>query len=37
MKRYGGIDLHSNHSVVALLDEEDRVVYRQRLADSLQT
>jgi hypothetical protein len=33
MKRYGGIDLHSNHSVVALLDEEDCVVYRQRLGN----
>lgn len=31
MKLYGGIDLHSNNSVVALLDEDDRVVYRQRL------
>jgi transposase len=31
MKLYGGIDLHSNNSVVALLDEEDRVVYRKRL------
>jgi transposase len=33
MKLYGGIDLHSNNSVVALLDEDDRVVYRQRLAN----
>ena len=33
MKVYGGIDLHSNNSVVALLDEEDRVVYRKRLAN----
>jgi transposase len=33
MKLYGGIDLHSNNSVVALLDEQDRVVYRQRLAN----
>ena len=31
MKLYGGIDLHSNNSVVALLDEEDHVVYRKRL------
>jgi hypothetical protein len=31
MKLDGGIDLHSNNSVVALLDEEDRVVYRKRL------
>ena len=26
MKLYGGIDLHSNNSVVALLDEQDEVV-----------
>jgi transposase len=31
MKLYGGIDLHSNNSVVALCDEDDRVVYRHRL------
>jgi transposase len=31
MKLYGGIDLHSNNNVVALLDEADRVVYRKRL------
>ena len=33
MKLYGGIDLHSNSSVVALSDEEDHVVYRKRLAN----
>jgi transposase len=33
MKLYGGIDLHSNNSVVALLDVDDQVVYRQRLAN----
>jgi transposase len=33
MKLYGGIDLHSNNNVVALLDEEDRVVYRRRLSN----
>jgi transposase len=33
MKLYGGIDLHSNNTVVALLDEEDRVVLRARLAN----
>jgi len=33
MKLYGGIDLHSNNSVVALLDDGDHVVYRQRLAN----
>jgi transposase len=33
MKLYGGIDLHSNNSVLALLDDEDHVVYRHRLAN----
>ena len=33
MKLYGGIDLHSNNNVVALLDEEDHVVLRARLAN----
>jgi len=33
MKLYGGIDLHSNNSVVALLDEEERLVYRKRLGN----
>ena len=35
MKLYGGIDLHSNNSVIVLLDEEDKVVYRRRLANEL--
>lgn len=35
MKLYGGIDLHSNNSVVALLDEQDHVVYRKRLANEV--
>lgn len=33
MKLYGGIDLHSNNSVLALLDGEDRLVYRKRLVN----
>ena len=33
MKLYGGIDLHSNNSVLALLDEDERLVYRKRLAN----
>ena len=33
MKLYGGIDLHSNNSVVALLDEEEQLVYRKRLGN----
>jgi transposase len=31
MKLYGGIDLHSNNSVLALVDGEDHVIYRHRL------
>jgi transposase len=33
MPLYGGIDLHSNNSVIALADETDRIVYRKRLAN----
>jgi transposase len=33
MKLYGGIDLHSNNSLVALLDDEDHMVYHKRLAN----
>jgi len=36
MKLYGGIDLHSNNSVIALLDEEDKVIYRRRLPNDLE-
>jgi transposase len=35
MKLYGGIDLHSNNQVVALLDEQDKVVYQRRLPNDL--
>ena len=35
MKLYGGIDLRSNNSVIALLDAEDRAVHRQRLGNDL--
>lgn len=31
MKLYGGIDLHSNNSVLVLIDEGDRVIYEKRL------
>ena len=34
-KLYGGIDLHSNNSVVVVLDEEDHVQYRKRLPNEL--
>jgi len=36
MKLYAGIDLHSNNSVVSVIDEEDRVVYEKRLANDLE-
>ncbi len=35
MKLYGGIDLHSNNSVVAITDERDAVVYRKRQPNDL--
>jgi transposase len=35
MALYGGIDLHSTNHVVALLDEQDRVVYQRRLPNEL--
>ena len=35
MELYAGIDLHSNNSVVVVLDEHDRVVYRKRLPNDL--
>jgi transposase len=37
MTLYGGIDLHSHNNVVALSDETDRVVYRKRLANDVET
>ena len=35
MKKYSGIDLHSNNSVVVVSDEADRVVYSRRLPNEL--
>ena len=35
MELYAGIDLHSNNSVVAVLDEQDRTVYAKRLPNDL--
>lgn len=35
MELYAGIDLHSNNSVVVVLDAEDREVYRKRLPNDL--
>ena len=34
--KYSGIDLHSNNSVVTVIDEEDRVVAEKRLPNDLQ-
>ncbi|MDM0118142.1 IS110 family transposase [Variovorax sp. J22R133] len=35
MKLYAGIDLHSNNSVLCVLDEHDRVVFSKRLPNDL--
>jgi len=35
MKKYIGIDLHSNNSVVVVSDEEDRIIYQKRLPNDL--
>jgi transposase len=35
MTLYCGIDLHANNSVVAVLDEDDRIVYEKRLPNDL--
>lgn len=35
--KYSGIDLHSNNAVVAVTDDEDRVLYCKRLPNDLQT
>ena len=35
MRWYSGIDLHSNNSVVVVIDETDRVVYQRRLPNEL--
>ena len=37
MTLYAGIDLHANNSVVVILNEQDQVVYHQRLANHLPT
>jgi hypothetical protein len=36
MKLYGGIDLHSNNSVLVLIDEQDKVVYEKQLDNKLE-
>lgn len=35
MKLYCGIDLHSNNSVIVILDEEDKVIYQKKLSNQL--
>ena len=35
MKLYCGIDLHSNNSVVVILDEADKVIYQKKLNNDL--
>ena len=35
MKLYGGIDLHSNNSVIHLLDENDKLVFKKRVNNDL--
>lgn len=35
MTCYSGIDLHSNNSVVVVIDDADRVLYQRRLANEL--
>jgi transposase len=34
--KYSGIDLHSNNAVVAVIDDQDHVLYRKRLMNDLQ-
>ena len=36
MKLYAGIDLHSNNSVVSVIDEQDRVLFEKRLPNELE-
>ena len=31
MSLYGGIDLHSNNSVIVLLNDHDKLIYQKRL------
>lgn len=35
MKHDAGIDLHGSNSVIVILDEEDRILYQQRLRNEL--
>ncbi len=33
--KFSGIDLHSNNAVVAVIDDQDRVLYCKRLTNDL--
>ncbi len=35
MKLYGAIDLHSNNSVLVIIDEADKIIYERRLPNKL--
>lgn len=35
MKLYGAIDLHSNNSYIVILDEQDKIIFQQRLDNDL--
>ena len=35
MKLYGGIDLHSNNSVINLIDENSNIVFKKRISNNL--
>ena len=37
MRKFIGIDLHSNNSVVVVADDDDRVVYQKRLPNNLES
>jgi transposase len=37
MPLYGGIDLHANNSVIALMNAQDEVIYQKRLPNELST
>ena len=35
MKLHGGLDWHSNNSVINIIDEQSKVVFRKRIANDL--
>ena len=36
MKLYGGLDLHSNNSVINIIDEQGKVVFKKRIVNDLE-